>query len=89
MDEPKMNGPQTKLGHFEGVQVYARDDDRGLPSKVNAIDDDEEKIRGLADLLQAVGYGVLRERNPRAGRVYYRLKATWVGPGDPPENPLA
>jgi hypothetical protein len=79
---------QTKLPAFQGVQVYARNDDRGRPTKVSAIDEDDGKIRAIADRLQRAGYGVLRERNPRAGRVYHRLNATWVGPGEPPENPL-
>ena len=85
----KMSDPQTKLPLFQGVQVYARKDDRGRPTCLSAIDEDDGKIRAIADRLQRVGYGVLRERNPRAGRVFHRLNATWVGPGEPPENPLA
>jgi len=85
----KPSGPQKKLPLFDGVQVYARDDGRGRPTRLSAIDEDDRKIREIADRLQEAGYGVLRERNPRAGRVYYRLNATWVGPGEPPENPLA
>lgn len=84
----KASEPQRKLPLFDGVQVYARDDDRGLPTKLNAIDEDHGKIKVIADRLQRVGYGVLRQRNSRAGRVYYRLQATWVGPGEPPHDPL-
>ena len=80
----KSQDPMDKLAPFQGIQVYARRDDRGRPTTVSAIDEDHDKIRALADLLQTVGYGVHRERNPRAGRVYYRLNATWVGHGDPP-----
>lgn len=84
----KPSGPQTKLPPFEGVPVYGRKDERGRLVKLNAIDEDDRKIRAIADRLQRTGYGVLRERNPRAGRVYHRLNATWAGPGEPPEDPL-
>jgi hypothetical protein len=57
--------------------------------KADAIDEDDAQIRAVADRLQRAGYGVLRQRNPRAGRVYHRLQAVWAGPGDPPENPFA
>ncbi len=74
-----------KVGH---VQVFARRDDRGHPTRADAIDEDDEQIRSIADRLQRAGFGVLRERNPRAGRVYHRLQAVWAGPGDPPEDPF-
>ena len=88
MNKPTLSGPGTKLPLFEGVQVYARKDEHGRPTKLDAIDRDETKIRQIADRLQRVGYGVLRMRSPRAGRVFHRLNATWAGRGEPPANPL-
>ena len=35
----------------------------------------------IADRLQRRGYGVMRQRHDRAGRVYHVFKATWVGNG--------
>ncbi len=71
-----------------GVQVYARPDERGKPTKVDAIDVDVEKIRDIADRLQRRGFGVMRQRSPRAGKVFYTLKATWAGDGPPPDDPF-
>ena len=84
-----LNNGDAKWHKVEGVQVFARRDDQGRPSKADSIDDDKAKIDRIADRLQHAGFGVIRERNPRAGRVYYRLKAVWVGQGDPPENPFS
>ncbi len=81
--------PEPKLAKFQGLQVFGRKDDQGRSTKIDAIDEDPEKIRQLGDFLQKRGYGVLRERNPRAGRVFYRLNAIWVGPGDAPQDPIA
>jgi hypothetical protein len=80
---------ETKWHKIGGVQVYARRDDEGKPTKADAIDEDEAEIRKIADRLQKSGFGVLRERVPRAGRVYHRLNALWASDGDPPENPFA
>lgn len=79
---------ESKLHEVDGVQVYARMDEHGKPSNVDAIDQDGEKIRDLADRLQRRGYGVMRQRTPRAGKVFYLFKATWVGAGDPPDHPF-
>jgi hypothetical protein len=79
---------ETKLHKVDGVQVYARKDEHGKPTMVDAIDQDEGRIRAIADRLQRRGFGVMRQRNPRAGKVFYTFKATWVGEGDPPEDPF-
>ena len=82
------NPPRAKLSVVDGVQVFARRNEAGLPCKVDSIAEDRDKIADIADRLQRAGYGVFRERNARAGRVYYRLGASWAGPGEPPEHPL-
>jgi hypothetical protein len=87
--EPGTGKQESKLREVDGVQVYARMDDRGLPKLVDAIDQDEGKIRDIADRLQRRGFGVMRQRSPRAGKVFYLLKASWAGAGDPPEDPFA
>ncbi|HZW33810.1 MAG TPA: hypothetical protein VFF52_24020 [Isosphaeraceae bacterium] len=86
--EPGSGKQETKLHQVDGVQVYARRDDQGKPTKLDAIDPDEGKIRDIADRLQRRGFGVMRQRNPRAGKVLYTLKATWAGDGTPPEDPF-
>ena len=85
---PGTTPKETKLHEVDGVQVYARLDQDGRPSNVDAIDQDEAKIRAIADRLQRLGYGVMRQRSPRAGKVFYLFKATWAGPGEPPDDPL-
>jgi hypothetical protein len=87
MNEETNNG-EVRWHKFGQVQVYARRDDEGQLTRADAIDEDEGRIRALADQLQHAGYGVLRERVPRAGRVFHRLRALWVGPGEPPEDPF-
>jgi hypothetical protein len=86
--EPLNNG-DAKWHKVGAVQVFARRDGRGRPVKADAVDEDDQQIRAIADQLQRAGYGIARQRNPRAGRVYHRLQAVWTGPGDPPENPFA
>ncbi len=86
--KPGTGEQETKLHKVDGVTVYARKDEHGRPSKVDAIDQDEAKIRDIADRLQRRGFGVVRQRNPRAGKVFYTLKATWAGRGEPPEDPF-
>jgi len=81
-------GSEMRLARLEGVQLYAHRDEAGRPNEISAIHEDRTRIDDLADRLQQAGYGVLRERNPRSGRIYYRLRATWPGPGAPPEAPL-
>ncbi|MCA1685295.1 MAG: hypothetical protein LC745_04805 [Planctomycetia bacterium] len=87
-EKPGTSQPETNLHDVDGVPVYARKDPQGRPTKVDAIDQDERKIRDIADRLQRRGFGVMRERNPRAGKVFYTLKATWAGEGEPPEDPF-
>jgi hypothetical protein len=86
--QPGTQPQESKLSVVDGVQVYARRDEVGRPSDVDAIDQDEAKIRAIADRLQRLGYGVMRQRSPRAGKVFYLFKATWAGPGEPPDDPL-
>ena len=86
--KPGSKPQESKLHEVDGVQVYARMDEQGKPSDVDAIDQDEGKIRRIADRLQRRGYGVMRQRSPRAGKVFYLFKATWAGPGEPPDHPL-
>ncbi len=83
-----LNSGDAKWHKVDGVQVFARRDGRGQPTKVDAIDEDDEAIRITADRLQRAGYGVRRVRVARAGRIFHRLQALWVAPGDPPENPF-
>jgi hypothetical protein len=80
--------PEPKLHTVDGVQVFARKDDDGTLQQVDAIDTDEARIRDIADRLQRRGFGVQRRRSPRAGRVYYTLKAFWTGDGPPPDDPF-
>jgi hypothetical protein len=86
--KPGITPKETKLHEVDGVQVYARMDADGKPSNLDAIDPDEGKIRDIADRLQRRGYGVMRQRSPRAGKVFYLFKATWAGPGEPPDHPF-
>jgi hypothetical protein len=88
LDQPRATPQETKLHEVDGVQVYARPDQHGRSWNVDAIDQDEAKIRAIADRLQRRGFGVMRQRSPRAGKVFYLFKATWAGPGDPPEDPF-
>ena len=91
MPEPTrdLNFEESKLCKVGIVQVYGRRDGHGKPCMIDAFDEDEDKIIEIADRLHRLGYGIIRRRKPRAGRVYYRLKATWAGPGDPPKQPLS
>ena len=86
--KPGTSQPETNLHDVDGVRVYARKDTQGRPTKIDAIDQDERKIRDIADRLHRRGYGVMRQRNPRAGKVFFTLKATWAGAGGPPEDPF-
>jgi hypothetical protein len=79
---------EAEIHKFDGVHVYGRKDPRGRAATVDAIDEDRQAIDHIADVLQRRGYGVHRERDPRAGRTYYTLKATWAGHGDPPVDPF-
>lgn len=83
-----MNNGETRWHKYGQVQVYARHSE-GKPMSADAMDEDEKAIDAIADVLQDAGFGVLRERVPRAGRVFHRLRALWVGTGAPPENPFA
>jgi hypothetical protein len=85
---PGTGRPEANLREVDGVPVYARKDEQGRPTKVDAIDQDERKIKAIADRPQRLGYGVMRQRNPLAGKVYFTLKATWAAEGEPPEHPF-
>ncbi|MBX6311527.1 MAG: hypothetical protein IRY99_01175 [Isosphaeraceae bacterium] len=80
--------PEAKYRRVEGVQIYLRERKNDRPSLLDANDQDHDAIRRLADRLHRRGYGVKRQESRRAGRVYYRFEAQWVGPGDPPDDPL-
>jgi hypothetical protein len=79
---------ETKLKMIDGVQVYARKNDAEKPAELDAIDLDKAKIDVIAEELSRRGYGVMRQRKTRAGKVRYLLKATWAGEGQPPDEPL-
>lgn len=87
--QPGSQEQETKQHMVNGVQVYSRLDHEGKPRRLDAIDQDEGKIRQIADLLQRRGFGIMRQRNPRAGKIFYRFKALWAGRGEPPEDPLS
>ncbi len=74
---------------YKGIQVYGRKGPDGAFTELDSIDGDEKKIREIADFLQRRGYGVMRQRQARAGRVYELFKATWIGIGPPPDDPFA
>jgi hypothetical protein len=86
--KPGTQPQESKLQVVDGVQVYARMDEEGKPSNLDAIDQNEGKIRDIADRLFRRGFGVMRQRSPRAGKVLYLFKASWVGPGEPPNDPF-
>jgi hypothetical protein len=85
---PATTPQESRLHEVDGVQVYARMDERGLPASLDAIDQDEGRIRDIADRLYRRGFGVMRQRSPRAGKVFYLFKATWPGPGESPQDPF-
>jgi hypothetical protein len=79
---------ETKLKTIDGVQVYARKNDAGKPAELDSIDLDKSKIDAIAEDLSRRGYGVMRQRKARAGKVRYLFKATWAGDGQPPDDPF-
>lgn len=87
MTESGTTHRETRIYVFHGVQVHRRKDAQGQFTLLDAIDEDEKKIRQIADRLQH-GYGVMRARHNRAGRVYCTCKATWAGRGIPPDDPF-
>jgi hypothetical protein len=84
-----INTEETKLHTIDGVTVYARKNDQDKPAELDAIDRDKFKIDRIAERLFRRGYGVMRQRKPRAGKVRYLLKANWAGSGQPPDDPFA
>ena len=80
---------ECRLGKIQGVQIYARRNDAGEATVLDAIDLDASKIRSIAEALSKSGYGVMRQSKARAGKVRYLFQARWAGEGPPPENPLA
>jgi hypothetical protein len=85
---PGTGQQEAKLHEVEGIVVYGRKDEHGKPSILDAIDQDEEKIRSIADHLWRRGFGVMRQRSPRAGKVFHLFKATWAGLEEPPDDPF-
>lgn len=85
---PETGQQESDLYEVHGVWVYGRRDALGRPIKIDAIDMDERKIVRIADQLQRRGYGVMRRRNPRAGKTFYVLNAVWASHGEPPEDPF-
>ncbi len=79
---------ETRLKKIDGVQVYARKNEADKPAELDAIDPDKSKIDAIAEALARRGYGVMRQRKTRAGKVRYLFKATWAGDGQPPDDPL-
>jgi hypothetical protein len=79
---------ETKLKRIDGVQVYARKNDADKPAELDAIDLDKDKIDAIAEKLSRQGYGVMRQRKTRAGKVRYLFKAIWAGLGQPPDDPI-
>jgi hypothetical protein len=79
---------ESKLKMIDGVQVYARKNDADKPAELDAIDPDRSKIEAIAEEVSRRGYGVMRQRKVRAGKVRYLFKATWAGEGQPPDDPL-
>ena len=68
MTESGTTHRETRIYVFHGVQVHRREDAQGQFTLLDAIDEDEKKIRQIADRLQQHGYGVMRARHNRAGR---------------------
>ena len=85
---PGTRQPEANIHEVEGVPVYGREDEHDRFTKIDAIDQDQGKIWAIADRLQRRGFGVMRQRSPRAGKVFYTLSAIWVGEGDPPRDPF-
>ena len=85
---PQLSTQETKLRKVDGIVVYARTDQDGKPAALDAIDQDKDKIFAIADRLWHRGFGVMRARVPRAGKVFYLFKANWAGSGDPPDEPF-
>ncbi len=85
---PGTSQPEAKVHEVNGVPVYGRQDNQGRLTKIDAIDQDQRKICAIADHLQRRGFGVMRQRSPRAGKVFCTVSATWVGEGEPPQAPF-
>ena len=60
MTESGTTHRETRIYLFRGVQVHRRKDAQGQFTLLDAIDEDEKKIRQIADRLQQHGYGVMR-----------------------------
>jgi hypothetical protein len=85
---PGTSQPEANIHEVDGVPVYGRKDQQGRLTKIDAIDQDQRKIWAIADRLHRRGFGVMRQRSPRAGKLFYTLSATWVGGGEPPQDPF-
>jgi hypothetical protein len=85
---PGTRQQEPLLRTIDGVVVYARKDEHGRPSLIDAIDRDQPKITSIADRLWRRGFGVMRTKSHRAGKVFYLFRAAWPGPREPPEDPF-
>jgi hypothetical protein len=86
--QPGTGHAKSRLSKVNDVVVYGRKDERGRLSIVDAIDRDEQKIASIADHLWRRGFGVMRQKSKRAGKVFYLFRATWAGAGEPPDDPF-
>jgi hypothetical protein len=86
--QPGISPGETRIRTIDGIVVYARKDEHGKPAILDAIDQDAEKVRIIADQLWRRGFGVMRQRIPRAGKVFHLFKATWAAGGEPPDDPF-
>ena len=50
---PGTSQPEANVHEVDGVPVYGRQDNQGRLTKIDAIDQDQRKIRAIADHLQA------------------------------------
>ena len=85
---PGSGQQETRLHEVDGVVVYCRKDERGAPSAIDAIDQDEGKIRDIADRLHRLGYGVMRERNPPRRQGLPHVQGDLGRTGRPPRRPV-
>ena len=83
MTESGTTHRETRIYVFRGVQVHRRKDAQGQFTLLDAIDEDEKKIRQIADRLQRHGYGVMREAQPRRARLLH-LQGNLGRSRDPP-----